>query len=554
MRTTPSAAAGTLSLLASLLGASVVHAQLTIRLTSVPPTTPPGAKVHVAGTLNGWDPASPGDTMARLPDGSYALTLPASLRGPIEFKLTLGSWNTVETTATGADVPNRTYDIAATGAETLTVTVAAWRDSASAARARMHHTATASVRVMSDSFSIPQLGRTRRVWVYLPPGYATSNARYRVLYMHDGQNVFDSATAFAGEWGVDETLDSLQARGAGGTIVVAVDHGGDQHRLDEYDPWKNPNAKLGGGEGDAYVEFLVHTLKPYVDGHYRTRRDRRSTGIAGSSMGGLISLYAALKYPDVFGAAGVFSCACWIARPHIVDYVRSRARERPAPRLYFVVGGLETPDGEMVRDQADVVAALEGASFPVATSVRDVVVRDGRHAEWFWRREFPAAYLWMFPDAAPPATSQWASPSATPMPLDSLAEGQRVRIGVARRYPRVGVIQALRGDTIVFLSTEGSEHSRLLMRDIPWMQVSTGRGPTGRHLLRTAGIGVAAGVLGALAVQFARNSEGGNCETSSYGAWCGANGITTGALLGGAVGALVGLRFPGERWRDVWMR
>src|SRR6267378_2162541 len=87
--------------------------------------------------------------------------------------------------------------------------------------------ATASVSIVSDSFAIPRLARTRRVWIYLPPGYATSTRRYPVLYMHDGQNVFDARTSFAGEWGVDETLDSLRALGGGdaGTIVVAVDHG-----------------------------------------------------------------------------------------------------------------------------------------------------------------------------------------------------------------------------------------------------------------------------------------------------------------------------------------
>src|SRR5919202_6585569 len=97
---------------------------------------------------------------------------------------------------------------------------------------------------------MPQLGRTRRVWVYLPPGYAASRRRYPVLYLHDGQNVFDAATSFAGEWGVDEALDSLARRGDPGAIVVAVDNGGPR-RLDEYDPWRSADPKLGGGEGGA---------------------------------------------------------------------------------------------------------------------------------------------------------------------------------------------------------------------------------------------------------------------------------------------------------------
>jgi metallo-beta-lactamase class B len=242
--------------------------------------------------------------------------------------------------------------------------------------------------------------------VYLPPGYATSGRRYPVLYMHDGQNVFDAATSFAGEWGVDETLDSLAARGDRGAIVVAVDNGG-SHRLDEYDPWRHPDPRLGGGEGDAYVAFLATTLKPYVDRHYRTLPDARHTGVAGSSMGGLISLYAALRRPDVFGRAAVFSCACWIARPAVYDFARRARPGRTPPRLYFVVGGAETSNDMPARDQGDMVRTLAAAGFRTGQAVVARVVPDGQHAEWFWRREFAAAYRWLFADAP-------AAPGARP--------------------------------------------------------------------------------------------------------------------------------------------
>ncbi len=280
-------------------------------------------------------------------------------------------------------------------------------------------TASPSVSVLSDSFAIPQLGRTRRIWLYLPPDYASSAKRYPVLYMQDGQNVFDAATSFAGEWGIDETLDALQSHGDSGAIVVAIDNDG-AHRLDEYNPWHAANPKYGGGEGDAYVEFLVHTLKPYIDAHYRTRPDRGNTGIAGSSMGGLISLYAALKYPEVFGRAGVFSCACWIARPQILEYARKARPLQPLPRLYFVAGGLETNDGEQAHDQELVVDSLIAAGFPVRTAIRSFVPAGGRHSEWFWRREFPAAYRWLFGDSATvaslpatPPNADWVLPSWT---------------------------------------------------------------------------------------------------------------------------------------------
>ncbi|NUQ21941.1 MAG: hypothetical protein HOQ09_13410 [Gemmatimonadaceae bacterium] len=396
--------AGTIVPIAVALLALPARAQLTIRVAQLPATTPSGATIHVAGSFNGWDPAAPRFALAPTPGGGYALTLPDSVRGAIEFKLTLGSWDRVETNATGGDVPNRSVTVPATGADTIDVAVAGWRDGTP--RVARAHTASRSVAIVSDSFAIPQLGRTRRVWVYLPSGYATSGKRYPVLYMADGQNVFDDATSFSGEWRVDEALDSLASQVDRGVIVVAVDHGG-AHRLDEYDPWKATNPKYGGGEGEAYTRFLVETLKPYIDAHYRTRPERASTAIAGSSMGGLISLYAALTRPRVFGRAGVFSCACWIARDSLYALARRfRAPRGEAPQLYFVVGGQETADREPVRDQDAIVGLLRAGGFP-ADSIRALVREDGKHAEWFWRREFPAAYEWMF---SVPQRARRASP------------------------------------------------------------------------------------------------------------------------------------------------
>lgn len=369
--------------------------QLTIRLTSPPAATPPGATIHVAGTFNRWSPGAPGYALAPCGDGSYAITLPDSVRGAIEFKLTLGSWERVETTATGGDVANRTFTIPPAGAVTLAVTVEAWRDPASAPAAKPS-TATRSVRVLSDSFAMPQLGRTRRVWLYLPPDYATSQKRYPVIYMQDGQNVFDAATSFAGEWGVDEALDSLHARGDWGAIVVAVDNGGPR-RLDEYNPWANANRELGGGEGDEYVDFIVHTLKPYVDRHYRTRRSREHTAIAGSSAGALIALYAALRHPEVFGRAALFSIASWLAAPDIYAFARRARPSRPPPRFYLASGAFETSEGQPARDQRALVDTLHAAGFARGVVTRSLIPADGKHAEWFWRREFPAAYRWLFP-------------------------------------------------------------------------------------------------------------------------------------------------------------
>jgi len=369
---------------------------LTIRL-GVPASTPPGAAIFVAGTFNGWNPADARYRLASSGERSYAISLPDSVRGGVEFKFTLGSWNTVEVDSAGHDVPNRTITVPPSGASTYSGTVAGWRSGPPAPRA---HTATASVSILDTAFAIPQLARTRRVWLYLPPGYATSCRRYPVLYLQDGQNVFDAATSFAGEWGVDETLDSLHALGDPGVIVVAVDNGAAE-RMNEYMPFKSAVGNYGGGEGPAYVDFLATTLKPYVDAHYRTMRDRTHTGIGGSSLGGLISFYAVMRYPGVFGRAIVFSTPFFL-NPRLYAMARDFRRQRPATRFYFDMGANEgvgepdLPEHAMARSQRAMVDTLAAAGVDTLRDARDLLRADGEHKEWFWRREFPAAYLYLF--------------------------------------------------------------------------------------------------------------------------------------------------------------
>jgi predicted alpha/beta superfamily hydrolase len=370
------------------LPAQNIRAQLTVRVEAVPAGTPAAASIYIAGSFNNWNPGASDYALKREAD-HYAITLPATLRGPIEFKFTLGSWERVETDAAGGDIVNRSFVVPEEPA-TLTARIAGWRDGSAQARPS---TASASVSII-DSMTIPQLGRTRRVWIYLPPDYATSGKRYPVLYMHDGQNVFDAATSYAGEWGVDETLDSLHAAGDPGVIVVAVDHGGSL-RVPEYSPWPT---RFGAGEGEKYVAFLVGTLKPWIDRSYRTLPDRLHTGIAGSSMGGLISFYAALRHPDVFGRAAVFSPAFWIA-PSAYE-LAAQAQPRAGNRMYIISGGLEVAAGEAQgiyqRGQERMIETLAQRGFRRGTAVVAKISPDGKHAEWFWRREFAAAYQWLF--------------------------------------------------------------------------------------------------------------------------------------------------------------
>ncbi|GAB3845569.1 alpha/beta hydrolase-fold protein [Hymenobacter terrigena] len=369
-------------------------AQTILKLTQVPATTPAKDTLFVAGSFNNWNPHSSRYALQKQADGTYQISLPSSL-GSIEYKFTRGSWPTVEVDGKNDQVANRKADL--TTAREITNQVLAWNSQSDASK---KHTTTPQVRLLSTSFSMPQLGRQRRIWLYLPADYAANPARrYPVLYLHDGQNVFDDATSFGGEWGVDETLDRLRKAGqdATGSIVVAVDNG-DQYRSDEYIPWASAELKdqpHQGGQGSAYVDFLALTLKPYVDAHYRTRPEAAHTGIAGSSLGGLISVYAALKYPKVFGEVGAFSPAFWVCNDSLRAYAKTHPAARTA-RFYFVCGPKESKTMLPLMTQWRDELRAEGVP---AANLAFSAPADGEHREWFWRREFPAAYRFLFGSA-----------------------------------------------------------------------------------------------------------------------------------------------------------
>jgi predicted alpha/beta superfamily hydrolase len=181
----------------------------------------------------------------------------------------------------------------------------------------------------------PQLRNRRHVDVYLPPSYSGGRGRFPVIYMHDGQNLSDPDTAFAGTWELEATLDRLANRGIE-PIVVGV-HNSGEARLAEYSPF--PDRRHGGGDADAYLAFLVERLKPRIDRLFRTKTDRDATGILGSSMGGLVSLYGFFRYPSVFGRAGAMSPSLWFGHGAVLDFIEEA--RAPRGRIYLDVGTLE---------------------------------------------------------------------------------------------------------------------------------------------------------------------------------------------------------------------
>ncbi|MCX6319254.1 MAG: alpha/beta hydrolase-fold protein [Bacteroidetes bacterium] len=351
-----------------------------IEITSLPPE-PRTYDLYMAGSFNNWNPADEKFMFQRKGNGQFYIdvNLPA---GNYEYKITRGSWKEVETNTDGSDKSNRVLKVEKE--ESISVSIAGWKDQFAAVP--VISTASKQVRVADTAMYMPQLKRKRKIEVYLPEGYGTSKERYPVLYMHDGQNLFDDKTSGAGEWGVDEFMDTMRMRKC---IVVAIANDG-IHRLHEYSPWdfrlKSDTENIIRGEGKAYTDFLVKTLKPYIDKKYRTRKDKANTWVAGSSMGGLISFYAVLQYPTVFGGAGIFSPSVWIAKQPLLSLIKIKGKKVNS-RLFFFCSKEESPD--MAPDMLLAFQQLARVSkSPMTTIIRD----QGGHNEGTWRKELPLFY------------------------------------------------------------------------------------------------------------------------------------------------------------------
>lgn len=271
--------------------------------------------------------------------------------------------------------------LAAIGAATLAAAPAQAAERASTAGARVS---------VLQPLAMPGLERARALRIYLPPSYASApERRYPVLYMHDGQNLFDDATAYAGEWGVDETLDALARTHGFEAIVVGIDNGG-ARRMVELSPVAHP--RIGAAEGPQYMSFVVDTVKPLIDRDYRTLPDRANTAIIGSSMGGLISHYAIQRYPDVFGKAGVFSPAYWVS-PQLFDRAAALPLA-PDARVWLFAGGRE--GGDMESGTRRMHEVLRRAAPADEKGLNLHIEAQAQHNEAAWRTELPTALVWLF--------------------------------------------------------------------------------------------------------------------------------------------------------------
>jgi len=240
----------------------------------------------------------------------------------------------------------------------------------------------AQQRFSTFELEAPQLKCSKTIFIYLPKGYEVSGTTYPVLYMHDAQNLFDKALSFAGEWEVDEILDRLEFP----LIIVGIAHGNEK-RLEELTPF--PHEKYGGGNADAYLDFVTKTLKPHIDKHFRTKPEKENTGMMGSSLGGLVSFYAPIRHPEVFGKVGVFSPSFWISDD--IYSLMEQTSSYPA-NIYMLCGDAESD--HLVGDLQKMEQLLQPKIKAEQMIVK--VIPGGKHNEDFWGSQFGEAVMWLF--------------------------------------------------------------------------------------------------------------------------------------------------------------
>ncbi|WP_372793620.1 alpha/beta hydrolase [Lutibacter sp.] len=250
-------------------------------------------------------------------------------------------------------------------------------------------TASKNVSIIEKEFLIPELNTiSHKIWVYLPPNYTENSKKYPVIYMHDGQNLFDNVTSYIGEWEVDETLNELFNKTGKGFIVVGIENAGEE-RINEYTPWSHE--KYGGGKGEIYINFIKNTLKPYIDATYRTKKQQKHTSLIGSSLGGLISYYGGLKYPKTFGKIGALSTSFWFSDK--VEGFTAAYGNTKNVKLFLLVG--EKEGEEMVSGTEKTKKLLLETGFK-QKNIKSKINPNGNHNETFWKSEFLEVVTWLY--------------------------------------------------------------------------------------------------------------------------------------------------------------
>jgi predicted alpha/beta superfamily hydrolase len=342
--------------------------------------------VFITGNFNSWNPKDYNFQLRQTDTSRYFIEIEdQALPDDIEYKFTKGGWENVELDQYGNITPNRKVK---KSAGKTTDSVKKWRLNWGPFKEEYYPIAE----VISENFYIPQLDRYRKVWALLPYDYHNTDKRYPVLYLQDAQNLFNEGSGF-GNWEIDKKLSILAEYGRGDLIIIAIEHGSEE-RIKEY-IFDNDHV-ASGSEGKKYIRFIADTLKPFVDENYRTKKDRDNTGIGGSSLGALISIYSGFLYPEVYSKLLIFSPSLWVEPNNNFPMMNFRVPFKT--KIYLYGGGQE--GSKMVKRIHIFEEYLKKweekklFDFEFKTNINP----EGTHNEFYWSQEFPRAIEWLFYD------------------------------------------------------------------------------------------------------------------------------------------------------------
>ncbi len=338
--------------------------------------------VYISGNFNSWRTQDKDFMMEKIGTNSYRFEFAQDFDYPEEllYKFTKGDWSEVEIDARGNRTENRStkkysgiqYEF-----------VARWRKN----WLPFKQSYLPQVLLISDEFEIPQLNKTRKIWALLPHDYDKSDERYPVMYLQDAQNLFNEDAQY-GNWEIDKKLAVMSEYKIGKIIIIAIEHA-EEDRIKEYNVGKTV---LGKGQGKKYIRFVTETLKPFVDGNFRTKKEREHTGIGGSSMGGLVSLFSGLRYPRVYGKLMIFSPSLWVVPKLKID---SDSTETNDTKIYLYAGGDESDT--MIKHVQKFKKNIIASEFVKDKMKINLSINsEGKHNETYWSDEFPKAIEWLF--------------------------------------------------------------------------------------------------------------------------------------------------------------
>ncbi|MFY8186665.1 MAG: alpha/beta hydrolase [Flavobacterium sp.] len=339
--------------------------------------------VFIAGNFNHWQTQDHHYRMEKVGQGLYHFSFPDDFVYPetLLYKFTRGDWSEVEIDKYGNRTENR---VCKKHKGVRKEHVDKWRHNWLPFKSSF----LPEVHLISEEFEIPQLNKTRKVWALLPHDYKTSTEHYPVIYLQDAQNLFNEKAQY-GNWEIDKKLAVMAEYKIGKIIVIAIEHA-DKERILEYNVG---NTVLGMGQGKKYVRFLADTLKPFVDANFRTKPEREFTGIGGSSMGGLVSIFSGIMYPEVFGKLMIFSPSLWVVPKIKLSFLEMD--EPQDTRIYLYAGGNES--ATMIDHVKMFKKRLQKKQkFAEKMKVRLSINLEGKHNEVYWSDEFPKAIEWLF--------------------------------------------------------------------------------------------------------------------------------------------------------------